>query len=63
MMNTGVAKELGDLGHVLITLPNQLLGFFYFQTDPVVDWAGAGGFFENSAQVGASDGEMAADQR
>lgn len=62
MMNTGVAKKLGDLGNVVIALTDELLGFFYFQRDPVVDGTGSGSLLENPAEIGAAQGKMVADQ-
>ena len=58
MMNTAVAKMLGNLGHVQTALADELLGFFYFKGDPVVHRAGAGGFFKNAAQISTADGKM-----
>ena len=46
MMNTAVAKKLRDLGHVLIPLSDEFLGFLYFQRNPVIHRAGAGGLLK-----------------
>lgn len=58
MMNTAVAKKLRDLGHVLIPLSDEFLGFLYFQRDPIIHRAGAGGLLKNAAQIGAADGKV-----
>ena len=54
MMNTGIAEKLRNLGNVMITFTDELLGFFYFQSNPVIDRAGTGPLFENAAQIGAA---------
>ena len=55
MMDTAIAKMLRNLGHIMIALTDEFLGFCDFEGDPVINRTGTGGFFENSAQISAAN--------
>ena len=63
MMDTAVAKMLRNLGHIMITLTDEFLGFCDFEGDPVINRTGAGRFFEDSAQISAADGKVGTEKR